>query len=132
MNPWIIITLAAAGVVTLISGPMINAYNLSLETQQIAHQLMLSISIIIVFRSTNSLLTKGVLRAGGDTRFLMVADVLFLWIASIPLGALAAFVWELPAVMVFEFLKVDQVIKCIWCFSRLRSGKWQKTIERNA
>ena len=38
------------------------------------------------------MLTKGVLRAGGDTRFLMAGDILFLWVASLPLGMLAGFV----------------------------------------
>ncbi len=51
----------------------------------------------MVFRSVNSILTKGVLRGGGDTRFLMVADVLFLWIVAVPLGYLAGLVWGLRA-----------------------------------
>jgi len=25
-------------------------------------------------------------------------------------------------------LKIDQIIKCIWCYFRLRSGKWLKKI----
>lgn len=24
--------------------------------------------------------------------------------------------------------KIDQIIKCVWCFFRLRSRKWMKTI----
>lgn len=128
----VVIGVIAAIGILLLRRPVIAYYNVSSEAKEIAWGLMNALLAIVLFQSVNGVLTKGVLRAGGDTRFLMVADVLFLWIASIPLGALAAFVWELPAVMVFEFLKVDQVIKCIWCFSRLRSGKWQKTIERNA
>ena len=25
-------------------------------------------------------------------------------------------------------LKIDQIIKCVWCFFRLRSRKWMKRI----
>ena len=121
--------LAAAGIVTLISGPMISAYNLSQETQEIARQLMLSISIIIVFQATNSIMTKGVLRGGGDTRVLMVADNVFLWVASIPLGILAGLVFHLPAFWIYFSLKIDQVLKAFWCVIRLRSGKWIKKIK---
>ena len=78
----------------------------------------------------NSILTKGVLRGGGDTKFLMAADILFLWIMSIPLGALAGLVWDLDAFWVYFFLKIDQVVKSVWCIFRLRSGKWIKTINR--
>ena len=128
----VFIGLLAAGGILLLRKPVIGYYDVSAEAKEIAWDLMNALLVVVIFQSVNGVLTKGVLRAGGDTRFLMVADVLFLWVASIPLGVMAAFLWKLPAVMVFEFLKVDQIIKCVWCVWRLHSGKWQKTIERNA
>ena len=119
----------AAGIIMLISGPMIHAYNLSPETIEIAEQLMLSISLIVVFQATNSIMTKGVLRGGGDTKVLMLADNIFLWAASIPLGILAGLVLHLPAFWIYFFLKIDQVLKMFWCVIRLRSGKWIKKIK---
>jgi len=120
--------LVAASIVMLISEPMIRAYDLSEHTQIIARQLMLSISIIIVFQATNSIMTKGVLRGGGDTKMLMLADNIFLWITSVPLGILAGLVFHLPAFWIYFALKIDQVLKAIWCVIRLRSGKWIKKI----
>ncbi len=120
--------LVAAGIITLISMPLIGAYNLSQETQQIARELMLSISVIIVFQATNSIMTKGVLRGGGDTKMLMLADNIFLWVASIPLGIVAGLVLHLPAFWIYFALKIDQVLKAVWCVIRLRSGKWIKKI----
>lgn len=120
--------LIAASIVMLISEPMIQAYDLSEHTQIIARQLMLSISIIIVFQATNSIMTKGVLRGGGDTKMLMLADNIFLWITSVPLGILAGLVFHLPAFWIYFALKIDQVLKAIWCVIRLRSGKWIKKI----
>ncbi|MBQ5755130.1 MAG: MATE family efflux transporter, partial [Oscillospiraceae bacterium] len=119
----------AAAIIGLISAPLISAYDLSPQTVAIAKELMLSISVIIVFQATNSIMTKGVLRGGGDTRILMVADNIFLWAASIPLGLLAGLIWQLPAFWVYFFLKIDQVLKAIWCVVRLRSGKWIKKIQ---
>ena len=119
----------AAGIVLLISQPMIKAYNLSPQTSEIAGQLMLSISLIIVFQATNSIMTKGVLRGGGDTKVLMLADNIFLWVASVPLGILAGLVFHWPAFWIYFFLKIDQVLKAIWCVIRLRSGKWIKRIK---
>lgn len=124
----IIFGFVAAGIITLINAPIIAAYNLSDETKSIAEQLMLSISIIIVFQATNSIMTKGVLRGGGDTKVLMTADNIFLWVASIPLGILAGLVLHLPAFWIYFALKIDQVLKAFWCVIRLRSGKWIKKI----
>lgn len=122
---------AACLVILAISGPVIGMYHIQEETRQIAQQLMDSVAIILIFTSANSILTKGVLRGGGDTRFLMFADILFLWLASVPLGILAGLVWELPAFWIYFFMKIDQIIKCVWCVYRLRSGKWIKAIKKS-
>ncbi len=119
----------SAGIIMLVSSPMINMYDLSKETKELAHSLMESISIIVLFQATNSIMTKGVLRGGGDTKVLMTADNIFLWVASVPLGILAGFVFHLSAFWIYFFLKIDQVLKAFWCVIRLRSGKWIKKIK---
>ena len=119
----------AALVILLVRSPIINYYQVSAETKAIAWQLMDAISFIVVFQAMNSILTKGVLRAGGDTRFLMAGDILFLWVASIPLGILAGFVFHWPPFWIYTMLKIDQIIKCVWCYFRLRSRKWIKKIK---
>ena len=124
-----VIGLVGGGIILLISGPIIGLYNITEETAAIAQELMQSIALIIVFQSMNSILTKGVLRGGGDTKFLMAADILFLWILSVPLGALAGLVWHLDAFWIYFFLKIDQIVKSVWCIFRLKSGKWIKTFK---
>ncbi|MBQ7936718.1 MAG: MATE family efflux transporter [Clostridia bacterium] len=124
----VVFGLAAAGIISLISSPMIGAYDLSAETQSIARELMWSIRIIIVFQATNSIMTKGVLRGGGDTKVLMLADNIFLWVASVPLGVVAGLILHLPAFWIYFSLKIDQVLKAVWCLFRLQSGKWIKKI----
>ncbi len=121
--------LFSAAVILSISTPVINSYHLNENTQHIAHQLMNAIAIIMLFQATNSIMTKGVLRGGGDTKVLMAADNIFLWVASLPLGILAGLVLHLPAFWIYFFLKIDQVLKAIWCVIRLRSGKWIKKIK---
>lgn len=122
----------SALVIFLLRGPIINYYDISPEAKAIAWDLMNAIIIINIFQSMNSILTKGVLRAGGDTTFLMAGDILFLWVASIPLGYLAGLKWGLPSFWIYTFLKIDQIIKCVWCYFRLRSGKWLKKIKGQA
>ncbi|WP_456297508.1 MATE family efflux transporter [Acetobacterium woodii] len=124
----IAVGIIGAVLIWLISKPMISFYNLTLETQLITYQLTFAIGFIVIFQSANSILTKGVLRGGGDTRFLMLADIIFLWVVSIPLGALAGLVWHLPAFWIYTLLKIDQVLKCVWCVYRLKSRKWIKKI----
>ena len=85
--------------------------------------------IHIFFQTMQGVLTKGVLRGGGDTKFLMIADVAFLWLASVPLGYLAGLVWSWPPFWIYTALKIDWAIKSIWCLFRLKSKKWIRVVE---
>ncbi|MBO4494941.1 MAG: MATE family efflux transporter [Clostridiales bacterium] len=98
------------------------------EAVSIAYQLLNAISLIIIFQATNSIMTKGVLRGGGDTRMLMLADNIFLWVMAIPLGILAGYVLDFPPFWIYFCLKSDQIAKTIWCVLRLRGRKWIKKI----
>lgn len=118
----------AAIFIMIFSNPIIGTYNVSQETIDIAKQLMLAISLIIIFQATNSIMTKGVLRGGGDTKMLMLADNIFLWVLAIPLGILAGFVFKWSAFWIYVSLKSDQIVKTIWCIGRLKSEKWIKKI----
>ena len=93
--------------------PVIQSYGkeTTAEAVSIAYQLLNAISLIIIFQATNSIMTKGVLRGGGDTKVLMFADNIFLWAMALPLGILAGFVFELPAFWIYFFLKSDQIAK---------------------
>ncbi|MBR2832443.1 MAG: MATE family efflux transporter [Oscillospiraceae bacterium] len=114
----------ASIVILLISGPFISFYDITDETRAIARQLMYATSINVVFHLTGGMLTKGVLRGGGDTRFLLVTDIIFLWLVSLPLAALAGLVWHLPAFWVYIFMKIEMAIKTIIGIFRLFSKKW--------
>lgn len=119
----------AAVVIQLLSNPVINSYNITDETKDIARQLMNAISFIIIFRSTNSILTKGVLRGGGDTRFLLLADTSTMWCLAIPLGYVAGILLDVPPFWIYVCLHFDQVVKAVWSIFRLRSGKWIKKVK---
>lgn len=126
----ILLGVISAVFIWAVSGPIIHAYDLTPSTAKMAHQLMNSISFIILFQATNSIMTKGVLRGGGDTKMLMLADNVFLWVLSIPLGIAAGFWWKLNPFWVYACLKFDQIAKAVWCVFRLRSGKWIKKIKK--
>ena len=114
-----------AAVLTLVVGPLsLRLYTLAPETLVIARQMMLAYGVIVFFQSLQSVMTKGVLRGGGDTRFLMKADILFMWLVSLPLGAVGGLLLHWPGWLTMMALRADFAIKSIWCVGRLHSGKW--------
>lgn len=122
--------LVSAVLVFFLGTLTINAYNLDVTTIVIAREMMLAYTVIAFFQSVQSVMTKGVLRGGGDTRFLMVADVLFLWIVSLPLGYVVGLMLKAPGWLSVLCLRIDWVIKSVWCVRRLNSGKWIRETKR--
>lgn len=118
------------GLIIAALGPaVVGYYRITEETRAVALELMNSVGLVTVFMAVASVLTKGVLRGGGDTKFLMFGDVFFLWAVSVPLGAAAGLLWHWPPFWIFFCLRIDHLIKTVLCIFRLLSGRWIKTIQ---
>lgn len=124
----IVIGICAAIVIFMSKDLVLSIYNVSDSTKLITRELMNTSAILVTFQAVSSTLTKGVLRAGGDTKFLMVADVIFLWLVSIPLGAAAGLWLNLSPGIVLFCLKIDEVIKSLWCTKRLLASRWIRNV----
>ncbi|MDD3138512.1 MAG: MATE family efflux transporter [Lachnospiraceae bacterium] len=115
-----------AVLIILICNPVIWVYHLSDETADITKQLLLASAVIIIFQSTSNILTKGVLRGGGDTKILMIADSIFLWVVSVQLGYFLRLKFGMTPFWIYMALKVNNLCKMFWSAHRLKSGKWIK------
>lgn len=115
----------AGGILVLFLGEWsIGLYEITPSTVAITVSMMQASAIVVFFQAVQSALSKGILRGGGDTKFLMIADIIFQWVASIPLGALAGLVLKLDPFIVLIVLRIDFIIKSVWLVFRLKSGKW--------
>ena len=122
---------ACACAVTILARPfVVSLYSVSDETKEIAMQIMFSMAIIVFFQSFASTSMMGILRGGGDGKFVMVADVIFLWTLSAPIGSLLGLVFHLPAWIVFLALKCDEIFKCGIALWRLSGDKWLRDVTR--
>ena len=111
--------------------PMLRIYNISEETRQLANAYMLIQSVVLVTMSYQMPVNGGIIRGGGDTRFIMIVDLVSIWIIVLPLSFLAAFVWQLSPVIVIMLLNSDQVFKCVPAFIRCNSYKWVHRLTRD-
>ncbi len=102
----------------------IGFFGITAQTRAIAVRMMRISAVIVFSQATQSILSKGILRGGGDTQFLMIADILFQWCASVPLGFLAGYILHWPPEYVLFMLRIDYIIKTVWLIIRMKSGKW--------
>ena len=110
--------------------PFVNFYELSDTARLYAMQLTHIISVFVVFNSVDGVALMGTLRGGGDAKFVMVVDIIFMWMVSIPLGAFAGLVLGWPVWLVFIIIRSDTVFKAVLVLWRVPSGKWLKDVTR--
>lgn len=121
-----------AGMVVYIIRPIVvDFYNISESTKAIAMDIMSVTSIIVIFQALGVNLMMGVLRGGGDAKFVLINDLLFMWAIAIPGGFIAAFLFELPVVLVFCIIKSDEILKSIIAVFRVISGRWIIDVTRD-
>ncbi len=119
------------GLVILGIRPLVLQYaDLSATAMGYLSVMLLINSYYIIGGAVNTTLIAGVFRAGGDSRFGLICDILDMWVYAVPLGFLAAFVLELPVVWVYFLLCTDEFVKWPWVIKHYRSGKWLKNITR--
>lgn len=120
------------GLIILLSrGLVLQIYNtLSPEAAELTRQFITVLAITSVGTCYQMAADCGILRAGGDTRFAMWNNLVFVWLICLPCAALSAFVFHFSPVVVFFCLKMEQLGKCPVIFLRVRSKKWIKQITR--
>lgn len=92
--------------------------------------MMIVMSYFALCQAYNTTLVVGVFRAGGDAKFGLFLDTVFMWCFSILLGLIAAFVLKLPVKIVYLILLSDEVIKIPITTWRYKSNKWVKNLTR--
>lgn len=95
-------------------------------------QLMVWISAVYVVGPTmNTCWICGIFRAGGDSRFGFLCDIIDMWGVFVPLGFLVAFVFQLPPMAVYCILSLDEFAKMPVVYHRYRQKKWLRNITRD-
>lgn len=100
------------------------------QTAVYMRQFLTMMSFYVVGQALNTTWIVGIFRAGGDTKFGMVLDILALWGGSILFGFLAAFVFHWNVTAVYFILLCDELIKIPFCIIRYKQKKWLNNITR--
>ena len=105
-------------------------YSIAPQTYALAKEMIVVAGLAAMVQAVNITTIVGVLRGGGDTRFAMMLDMLFMWCLALPLGILSAFAFALPVPLVLLCLRSDEFVKIFIGVRRVLSRKWLRNITR--
>lgn len=104
---------------------------LSPESVAMTLQFMTVLAVTTVGTAYQMPCLTGIVRAGGETDFVLKNDLFFMWLLVLPSSFLAAFVFHLSPLAVFICLKSDQILKCAVAAYKVNRYTWIKVISRD-
>lgn len=120
----------AAGLMLLLREPVIGLYNIPEATKALTAQVMASAAAVAFFQALSFIGFMGVLRGGGDNRFVLFCEAFFLWCVAIPAGFFVGLWLGWPAPAVYLVLRCDEIIKPLVGLPRIWGGRWIRDVTR--
>jgi Na+-driven multidrug efflux pump len=84
-----------------------------------------------MFKSYKHDIIQGVLRSGGDTKYLFIQSMVSMWLFGVPMALFAAFVLKMPVYVVVIFAASEEVIKLLSGLHRYFSKRWIRNLTRD-
>ena len=117
------------GIVTLVFGiPFTRLYRLTEETRDYAIQFMAIMAVIWPFVGVEMTGIIATLRAGGDGKTGLITDIFTMWLITIPLASLGAFVFNWSPAVVISIIKFNIVLEALVGVWRIRTMKWVRNL----
>ncbi|MGL1893138.1 MAG: MATE family efflux transporter [Spirochaetaceae bacterium] len=82
----------------------------------------------VLFLAVNIVIIVGILRSGGDTKFVLILDMCCQWLVGIPLAVLGAFVLKLSLPWVAILVISEDLVKIIVVIKRMKGKKWIRNL----
>ncbi|MEM9103627.1 MAG: MATE family efflux transporter [Pseudomonadota bacterium] len=117
---------AVMGIILLvIQSPVLSVFSgLSETTLQLATSVYSVMALTLWIKFFNMTAIMGVLRSGGDTRFVLVYDIGTIWLIGVPTAILLGLFLQWPLQWVFMAVMFEELLKMAIWLRRIRSKRW--------
>ena len=110
---------------------IVGLYEVTPAAAKLARQFIAVLSVTVVGTSYQCACLTGIVTGGGDTKFVLINDLIHQWLIVIPSALLSAFVFQWPLWITLLCLKSDQILKCIVAVIKVNRYKWIRKLTRD-
>lgn len=103
---------------------IIGLYDVTPAAAELSRQFIAVLSVTVVGTSYQCSCLTGIVTGGGDTRFVLINDLIHQWLIVIPAAFLSAFVFHAPVWVTLACLKADQILKCFVAVVKVNRYSW--------
>jgi putative MATE family efflux protein len=123
-----IIGFVAGALLFVFSRPITSLFALTPLGVHYAIAILTVYSCLLWVKNYNGCQIAGVLRAGGDTRYAMIAELSCVWLIGVPLAFIGALALHLPIYIVVLHVQAEEVTKMFILHRRYKKEKWVRDL----
>lgn len=127
---FVIIGIATGLVLLACRDFIIGLYDVTPQAKLLSQQFIGVLSVTVIGTSYQAASLTGIVTGGGDTKFVLINDLIHQWLIVIPSAFLSAFVFGWPLWVTFLCLKSDQILKCFVAVFKVNRYRWIHELTR--
>ena len=115
---------AVSALLILLSGVYTGFYRVDDNVKELGKILLIVFALYAPVKVENMILGGGIIRSGGNTKNIMIIDIIGTWCIGIPLCLLAAYVFKWGIVGVYTLLTTEELFRLAVSLIIFRRRKW--------
>lgn len=120
----VVFGICSSAMVQVLLPILMSYYKVTQETLILTKQMGYAASCTVLFLPMTFMVFNGILKAGGQTKKLMIVDMIANWLIAIPFGYVAAFVFHWHPAVLYAVLRSGNLFKAIWALVQLKKDNW--------
>lgn len=108
----------------LLAGAYTGWYRVDYSVKELGKILLIVFALYAPVKVENMILGGGIIKSGGNTRIIMIIDIVGTWCIGIPLCLVAAYVFQWGIVGVYALLTTEEIFRLVVSLVIFRRRKW--------
>ena len=100
------------------------------NVKELGKILLVIFAIYAPVKVENMILGGGIIRSGGDTKIIMIIDIIGTWCVGIPLCLLAAYVFKWGIVGVYTLLTTEEIFRLVVSLVIFKKRTWMISLSQ--
>ena len=117
-----------AALTVLAMGVYTDFYNVEEYVKSTARQILIAFVVVLPVKVLNMILGGGIVRSGGQTRTMMIIELLGTWGFGVPLALLGAYVWKFSIPLVYFILSMEECVRLLLTWIVFVRKNWMRKL----
>ena len=121
---------AVSVLLIFLAGIYTRLYRVDYSVKELGKILLVVFALYAPVKVENMILGGGIIRSGGNTKIIMMIDIVGTWCIGIPLCFLAAYVFRWEIVGVYTLLTAEEIFRLVVSLIIFKKRKWMISLSQ--